>query len=557
MSDIKALVEARFAEWKLKADDPEVALGLEKMEHDEQLKTDSFYRELSFGTGGLRGTLGAGTNCLNVYTIKKATQGVADYMKAHGFTRAALSCDSRINSEKFKVVAAEVLAANGIACVITEGIMPVPFLSFLTRESGADTGIMITASHNPKQYNGYKVYGSDGCQITDDAAAEIIGFIAKADGFTAKCGEAAEFIKSGMITYADERLTERFIENVLSCTVDDCAGLIVTYSPLNGAGYKLVPEVLKRMGAKKIDIVPEQGEPDGNFTTCPYPNPEKPEALALGLKLAEKTQSDILIATDPDCDRLGCAVLSGGKYTLLTGNEVGALLADYLLSRRGENDTLPKSPLIVKTIVTTLLADRIAQKHGAELVSVLTGFKYIGEVIGRLEKKSEANRFILGFEESYGYSSGAYVRDKDGVNAAAQVAAMTAYYKRQGKTLCDKLNELYAEFGTYKHKLVSYEFPGASGNEKMRTLLASLRKNGLESFGGLRVLNTVDYLTQTKFDLPKADVLSYDLEGGAQLIVRPSGTEPLIKNYLTVCKTPEENEKLLEQMTEGLNALFA
>ncbi|MDR0426753.1 MAG: phospho-sugar mutase [Clostridiales bacterium] len=557
MENMQDLVGRRYDEWSKKVTDPAVLAELADMRGDEKKKTDCFYKELEFGTGGLRGTLGAGTNCLNIYTIKKVTQGICGYMKDHGLKKAALCCDSRINSELFKRTAAAVFAAAGFFVVMTGELMPVPFLSYLTRETGSDIGVMITASHNPKQYNGYKVYGADGCQLTDAAAAEMTGYIAAVDPFEVKADDAAAYLAAGKIEYAPDALAEAFLTKVQAENLDGGAGLSVVYSPLNGAGYRMVPEILRRVGVEKIDIVPEQAYPDGNFTTCPYPNPEKPAALELGLRLAQKTGADILIATDPDCDRMGCAVLDKGQYTLLSGNEVGVLLTDYLLSRRRALGILPDRPVLVKTIVTTDLALKIAGEYGAEVIDVLTGFKYIGDVIGKLEQRGEASRFVLGFEESYGYSSGTYVRDKDGVDAAMLTAAMAAYYKRQGLTLKDRIDQIYETYGHYEHRLLSFEFPGAAGSQKMRELLKRLREAAPAAVGGLAVTDVTDYLTQTKFELPKADVLSYTLAGGCKLIVRPSGTEPLIKTYLTVNKTPSENAAIFKRIQAELDRLFA
>lgn len=550
-------VMKKYEEWLSRADDETVKAELEAMKGNATAIAEAFSSELSFGTAGMRGTLGAGTNCLNVYTIRMITQGVADCMKAHGYKTASVACDSRINSDLFARTVAEVFAANGVKVYLCRELMPTPFLSYLTRETKSDVGVMITASHNPARYNGYKVYGSDGCQLTDAAALEMTDYIDGVDPFDVKTETAEEYVKRGLIAFDTDEIIESYLAEVKTASVGDADGISVAYTPLNGTGYKLVPEILRRIGVKKVDVVAEQAYPDGNFTTCPYPNPEKADALKLGLKVAEENESDILIATDPDCDRAGIAVRANGKYELLTGNQVGALLTDFLFATKKANGTLPPRPVLVKTIVTTALAVRIAERYDAEIFDVLTGFKYIGDVIAKLEKKGEQNRFILGFEESYGYLSGTYVRDKDAVNASMLIAEMTAHYKREGKTLVDRLEELYEEFGTYEHKTVTFDFPGLDGADKMKSLLDGMRTNRPEFVAGAKVVKFVDYLTQTEFDLPKSNVLSFVMDDGSQLIVRPSGTEPLIKVYLTACKSREENAVKIAAMLDELKARFA
>ena len=548
-------VMKKYDEWLHKADDAEVKAALEAMKGNETAIAEAFSKDLEFGTAGMRGTLGAGTNCLNVYTIRKITQGVADCMKTHGYKTASVACDSRIKSDLFARTVAEVFAANGIKTHLCRELMPTPFLSFLTRETKSDVGVMITASHNPAKYNGYKVYGSDGCQLTDAAALEMTDYIEAVDPFDVKTATEAEYKKLGLIVPDTDEIVEKFLAEVEKMSVGDAKGLKITYSPLNGTGYKLVPEILKRIGAE-TDIVPEQAMPDGNFPTCPYPNPEKSDALRLGIERAEKTGSDILIATDPDCDRAGIAVRHNGEYKLLTGNQVGVLLTDFLFSTRAKNGTLPARPVLVKTIVTTALAAKVAEKYNAEVFDVLTGFKYIGDVIAKLEKKGEQNRFILGFEESYGYLSGTYVRDKDAVNASMLIAEMTAHYKREGKTLVDRLEEIYEVFGVYEHKTVTFGFEGLDGADKMKSILNDLRNNRPTEIAGEKVVKFVDYLTQTEFDLPKSNVLSFKMADGSQLIVRPSGTEPLIKVYLTACRDRAANAVKFETMLSELKVVF-
>lgn len=543
--------------WCRNVKDDELIMQLNKMKGDEKAIENAFYKDLEFGTGGLRGELGAGTNCLNVLTIAKVTQGIAMRMRKCGQTKVAISCDSRINSDIFKRQVACVMAANGIKAFVTRELMPTPFLSFLTRETKSDIGVMITASHNPSKYNGYKVYGSDGCQLTDEPAKEMIEYINAVDAFTVHTETFETYLKSGLIEYASDDITEKYLSCVLQRSIDCADGLKVTYSPLNGTGYKLVPEILRRVGVSDITIVAEQSMPDGNFPTCSYPNPEKPEALKLGLELAKKSGSDILIATDPDADRIGTAVKHKDEYRLMSGNEIGVLLTDYILSRLSENGTLPNRPVVVSTIVSTGLAQKVASKYGAEFFSVLTGFKYIGGIIGMLEEKGETDRFVLGFEESYGYLSGSYVRDKDAVVASMLVAEMTAYYLKQGKTLVDRIQEIYCEFGTYEHKLKSYEYAGADGNAKMKKLLSDLRENLPVNLGDSKIIKTVDYLTQTELDLPKSNVLSFEAENGSKLIVRPSGTEPLIKLYFTAASTPEKNEEIFNKLFAQTEKIFS
>ena len=546
----------KYEEWLNKVTDEDVKRGLAAMADDPERIENCFYKDLEFGTGGLRGELGAGSNCLNIYTIRRVTQGIADSMKHYGQKVACVSCDSRNYSELFKETVAEVFAKNGIKTYITKELMPTPFLSYITRNYQADIGVMITASHNPAKYNGYKVYGSDGCQLTDNAANELIGYIENVDPFEVSTGSLDEYIAAGLVNYVDDAVIEKYLETVFGQHINMADGLDVTYSALNGTGYKLVPEMLRRMNVKTLSLEDEQCHPDGNFPTCSYPNPEKPEALALGIETAKKNRSDILIATDPDADRVGTAVLHGGEYVLLTGNEVGVLLTDYLLSMKKANNTLPPRPVIVKTIVTTDLVRKVAAEYDAEIFDVLTGFKYIGDVIGKLERKGEENRYVLGFEESYGYLSGTYVRDKDAVNASMLVAEMTAYYKKKNMTLVDRLNEIYDRFGYYEHKLISFDFPGADGQAKLSRLLAQLRADLPRELAGRKVVKVIDYLTQTEADLPKSNVLSFTADDGTKLIIRPSGTEPIIKMYLTATRSKHENEEIFAKMQKMLEQIF-
>lgn len=540
----------QYALWKAHAaEDADLIEELAAIEGDEEQINDRFYRELEFGTGGLRGVIGAGDNRMNIYTVRKATQGLADYLKAHYVSSAvAISFDSRIKSPLFAREAARTLAGNGITVHIFSELNPTPVLSFAVRELHCQAGIMVTASHNPSKYNGYKCYGADGCQMTDHDANEVTAFIRKVDLFRdVQVANYDRAVADGKICVIDQTFVDRFLDRVAEQQVNPgiCAkeGLRVVYTPLNGTGNKPVRAILSRVGVAHVAVVPEQELPDGNFPTAPYPNPEIRQAFACALKLAETEKPDLLLATDPDCDRVGIAVRNGEDYTLMTGNEVGCLLLDYILSCRQAADALPERPLVVKTIVTSELVTRIAEKYGCELVNVLTGFKYIGEQIGLLEKAGHPERYVFGFEESYGYLSGTYVRDKDGVVASMLVCEMASYYKAQGKGLLDVLEGLYEEHGVYRHSLINAQFEGAEGMETMERLMGSLRAARPSEIAGLRVVTFSDYQESVEINtatgesrtisLPKSNVLSFALEGNNGLIIRPSGTEPKIKAYVT------------------------
>ncbi len=547
-------VQDSYALWRARAvEDPDLVRELGDVEGRDEEIYDRFYRELEFGTGGLRGVIGAGSNRMNMYTVRKATQGLANYLKAHyPSASVAVSFDSRIKSDLFAREAARTLAGNGITVHLFPELEPTPVLSYAVRELHCQAGIMVTASHNPSKYNGYKCYGPDGCQMTDKDAGEVTGFIRQIDvfdGVTAADYDAA--VAAGRITLIGPALLEDFLSQVASQQVNPgvCARvpLKVVYTPLNGTGNKPVREILRRIGVSEVAVVPEQELPDGRFPTAPYPNPEIRQAFECALKLAETVRPDLLLATDPDCDRVGIAVKDGDDYTLMTGNEVGCLLLDYILSCRAAAGTLPADPVVVKTIVTSDLAARIAEKYGCQLVEVLTGFKYIGEQIGLLEKEGHPERYVFGFEESYGYLSGSYVRDKDGVVASMLVCEMAAYYKEKGLSLLDVLNGLYREHGVYRHSLVNAEFEGAQGMIAMQNLMDSLRNNHPAAIAGLKVVKVSDYLLSVKkdlatgreeaIDLPKSNVLAFALEGNAGLVVRPSGTEPKVKAYVTATGT--------------------
>ena len=552
--------KAEYRRWQQCAD-PDLKEELSGFS-DSQTE-DAFYRNLAFGTGGLRGVIGAGTNRMNVHTVAKASQGLADYLlKTAVNPSVVIGYDSRLRSDDFARVAAGVFAANHIRVHLWPELLPVPTVSFATRYLHADAGVMITASHNPAKYNGYKVYGADGCQITTEAAAGILAEIEKLDIFAdVRTGEFAQALADGRITYIPGEVLTAYLKEVENQSVlfgeavdRDVA---IVYSPLNGTGLVPVTRVLKQAGYTNITVVAEQEQPDGNFPTCPYPNPEIREAMALGIQYAKKQNADLLLATDPDCDRVGIAVKDGkGEYVLLSGNETGLLLLDYLCAQRIKHGKMPEKPVMVKTIVTMDLGERIAASYGVETRNVLTGFKFIGEQIGLLEKSGHAERYIFGFEESYGYLSGSYVRDKDGVNAAFLICEMFSYYKTRGIGLTDRLQQLYAQFGYCLNTLHSYEFDGAAGFEKMRKIMARFRR-GVETIGPKKVRKVLDYAPGLD-GLPKADVLKYLLEDNCSVVVRPSGTEPKLKTYISVSAETKEAAQTVEaQIARSLDGYFA
>lgn len=513
---------------------------------NEEAVEDAFYRDLAFGTGGLRGTIGAGTNRMNVLTVAKASQGLANYLlKNYERPSVVIGFDSRLKSDIFAQEAAAVFAANGINVWAWNRLLPVPTVSYATRYIGASAGVMITASHNPSKYNGYKVYGSDGCQITTEAAAEILAEIEKIDIFSdVKRMPWSSARINGKIEVIPEKVLDAFIEEVKGQSVlygDEVdRNVAIVYSPLNGTGLEPVTRVLKETGFTNITVVEEQRLPDGNFPTCPYPNPEIREAMELGLQYCERTGADLLLATDPDCDRCGIAVKDGDDYRLLTGNEVGLLLLDFICSQRQKHNKMPADPLFVKTIVTMDLAEKIAEHYGVKTVNVLTGFKFIGEVIGRLEDKSN---YICGFEESYGYLTGSYVRDKDAVNAAFMICEMFAFYKTRGISLLQKLEEIYSTYGYCLNTLHSYEFPGSAGMEKMNSIMADFHR-GLGEIAGHKVIRTEDYSVGLN-GLPKSDVLKFFIDSGS-IVIRPSGTEPKLKAYISVTAADREAAEKVE-----------
>lgn len=553
--------------------DPDLKKELLSVEGKEEEISDRFYRELEFGTGGLRGVIGAGTNRMNYYTVCKATQGLAAYLKAVKPEGAsvAVSYDSRIKSDYFAKSVAEVLSANGIKVYIYTELMPTPMLSWAVRYHKCDAGVMVTASHNPAKYNGYKVYGPDGCQLTIAAADAVLAEINKIDVFSGiKSAPFDEGLKSGMINYIDDKAIDAYMAEVkkqsLHPEVCAKAGLKVVYTPLNGTGNKPVRRILKEIGIDNVVVVPEQENPDGTFATCPYPNPEIREALTKGLELCAKEKPDLLLATDPDCDRVGIAVPDGDGYALFTGNEVGALLLEYIARERTAMGTMPKNPIAVKTIVTTDITRAIAKKYNVEIIEVLTGFKFIGEQIGFLEEKGEENRYIFGFEESYGYLAGSYVRDKDAVVASMLICEMAAFYRAQGVSLIEARKKMYEEYGCYCNKLDTFAFEGASGMAKMQEIMNRMRTDYPKEIAGTKVIALADYEasektdllsgSKTVIDLPKSNVITLYLEGGASLVIRPSGTEPKIKiYYTTVGKTNEEAGKLQEKYSEAFTKL--
>ena len=546
-------------------EDAKLTQELRDIEGNEDQIKDRFAVSLKFGTAGLRGVLGAGTNRMNIYVVRQATQGLANWVKTQGGNQlVAVSYDSRINSDVFAKTAACVLAANGIRVRIYDALMPVPALSFATRYYGANAGIMITASHNPAKYNGYKAYGPDGCQMTDDAAAIVYAEIQKTDVLEgAKLVSFQEGLSSGMIQYVGEDCKEALYDAIKARSVRPglckTAGLKLVYSPLNGSGLVPVTRVLHDIGIDDITIVPEQKDPDGNFPTCPYPNPEIFEALRLGLELAEKNGADLMLATDPDADRVGIAIrCPDGSYELVSGNEVGVLLLDYICQGRIEKGTMPKNPVAVKSIVSTPLADAVAASYGVEMRNVLTGFKWIGDQIARLEASGEVERFIFGFEESYGYLAGSYVRDKDAIIGSMLICEMAAYYRSIGSSIKERLESIYAKFGRYLNKVDSFEFPGLSGMEKMAGIMDGLRKNPPKEIAGYAVTKVTDYTDTKATGLPSANVLIYSLSGGATVVVRPSGTEPKIKTYFTTLgKDLAEAQAQKDKLAEALKPLLA
>lgn len=564
MNDIHALYKLWREKAVLDADLQEELLSVEGNE-DEIL--DRFYKNLEFGTGGLRGVIGAGTNRMNVYTVGQATQGLADYLnETFEEPTVAIAYDSRIKSDVFAECAASVLAANGIKVYIYPELMPTPMLSFAVRRLHCSSGIVLTASHNPSKYNGFKCYDPTGYQITDEAAAKIYGYMKNVDMFDGiKRMTFNDALAEDMVDYIEDWLKDEFLDCVLDCSINKDvvkkSGIKVLYTPLNGTGNKPVRRVLKKLGVSELQVVKSQEKPDGNFPTCPYPNPEIRQVFEEGLKMTEEFPADIMIATDPDCDRVGIAVRDNGEYKLMTGNEVGAMLCEYLLSELKAKGQLPESPVIVKTIVTTPLISAICKAYNADMRDLLTGFKYIGECITELEAKGEEDRYVLGLEESYGYLTGIHARDKDGVNGAMIICEMAAFYKTKGITLWQFMNSIYEKYGFYFNRLDNYAFEGAAGMQKMADMMESLRNDPPKEICGSRVVWVGDYKTGITTDgetgLPKSNVLSYRMESGDTVIVRPSGTEPKIKIYITAKATSREDaENKLEVVSASVKELL-
>jgi len=541
-------------------DDPDLTEELHQIKDSPDEINDRFYRNLEFGTGGLRGVIGAGTNRMNVYTVRKATQGLANYLLKHSGKSVAIAYDSRNKSDVFAKQCAAVLAANGIKAHIYPWLSPTPTLSYAVRYLKCDAGICVTASHNPAKYNGYKAYGSDGCQIAMEMADEVLAEINSLDIFSnVKHMDFEEGVKQNLISYIQDEVIDSFLDEVSKQSVlpGKCTGLKVVYTPLNGTGRVCVTRILDRIGVKDVTVVPEQEFPDGNFPTCPFPNPEIKEALQKGLDLCAKVQPDLLVATDPDCDRCGIAVNQNGEFVLMSGNEVGVLLLDFIARIRVQNGTMPKNPVAVSTIVSTDMTEPVAREYGIQLVKVLTGFKYIGDQIALLEEQGEADRYLFGFEESYGYLSGGYVRDKDAVDASMLICQMAYDYKQKGMTLVDAMSALYKKHGYYRNDLMNFGFEGEDGMIQMNHIMDSLRKDAPKQIAAYQVVGWSDYETSQRCDdgkkseitLPKSNVLEYRLENGSKLIVRPSGTEPKIKIYLSgKGATQEDSENIIEAL---------
>lgn len=568
-------INALYNEWLEKATaDPDLKAELESVKGNDDEILDRFYRCLEFGTAGLRGVIGAGTNRMNYYTVCQATQGLSDYLNAkYEQPSIAIGYDSRIKSDYFSKEAAKVLAANGIKVYLFKELEPTPCLSFAIRYFHTSSGIILTASHNPAKYNGYKCYNSNGYQMTDEEANETYEYIKKVDYFTGiKTMDFDEAVQKGLIEYMGEEVIDAFLDEVIKQCVNPQitknAGLKVIYTPLNGTGNKPVRKILDRIGVKDVTVVPEQEMPDGNFPTCPFPNPEIKQAFECALKMAQTIKPDLLLATDPDCDRVGIAVKDhDGEYKLMSGNEVGAMMLNYLLSQKKEKGLLSENSIAVKSFVSTDLAEVIARKYNCTFKNLLTGFKYIGELITQLEAEGRADDFVMGFEESYGYLAGTHARDKDAVVASMLICEMAAYFKTQGKSLAEVMDDIYDEFGYYYNTVSSYTFEGASGMEKMAAIMDGLRNNAPSSFGSMDVTVIDDYKTSvstvladnstSKIDLPKSNVLAYTLTDGNKIIVRPSGTEPKIKAYITaIGKTKEEAKEIADRLIADADALM-
>ncbi len=570
MNDVKLLYDLWVEKTK---NNPEIQSELISVKDNDNEILDRFYKNLEFGTAGLRGVLGAGTNRMNVYTVCRATQGLADYLNSKSNDASVvIGYDSRIKSDVFAAECAAVLAANGVKVYLFPHLIPTPIVSFAVMRLKCDSGIVITASHNPSKYNGYKCYDPKGYQMTDEAANETYSYIQKVDAFDGiKRMPFNEALEKGLIEYVGEELVEEFYALVMQRPINPetnkNSDIKIIYTPLNGTGNVHVRTVLNRAGFKSVAVVKQQEMPDGTFPTCPYPNPEIKQVFECALEMTKEDKADLLLATDPDCDRVGIAVLDGDEYVLLTGNDVGVLLADYMLSARLAKGTLPENSLMTKSLVSTPLISRVAAKYGCTVVDVLTGFKYVGEFIANLEKTGDEHRFIMGFEEAYGYLIGTHARDKDGVSASLMVCEMAAYYKEKGMTLVDALNEIYKEFGYYTDDLYNLPYEGASGMVKMQQIMSETRSNPPAELAGMPVLKVYDYSTSTVTDtvsgaveainLPQSNILAYALPDGNFAIVRPSGTEPKIKIYITGCgKSKAESKEVAKKIGDDMKALL-
>ncbi len=537
----------RYNLWLEKVEDETLLNELKEMSEDD--KNLAFFKDMEFGTAGLRGIVGAGSNRMNIYNVGKVTEALCEYVKNNGGESVAVSYDSRNMSKEFAELVAKISAKNGLTVYLAKELMPTPFLSYMVRYYGCDAGVMITASHNPKDYNGYKVYSSDGCQLLEEPSFEIMKLAEKYDPFNLSYMELEEGVEKGLIKYTDDEVLDAYVKDVKSVAINKIEDIKVVYSALNGTGIQTLPRVIEEQGATVV-LNETQCKPDKNFTTCPYPNPEKIEVYDLSLELAKEHGPDLIIASDPDADRVGIMARHKGEYVYLTGNEVGVVITDYLFKNRNS-----EGGVVVKSVVSTGLAEKVAEKYNGKFHDVLTGFKYIGEYVTGLEKTGQTSSFVLGFEESSGYLVGTHVRDKDATVASMIVCEIASELKKQGKTIVDRLNELYEEFGYYQAYVTSFKFAGSAGDKKMKELLAGLRKNPPKDFAGMKVLKVTDYMEGIN-GLPSADLISFDVEENTRIMVRPSGTEPLIKIYLTLTKTKETNAENNKRLQECFKEMF-
>ncbi len=567
------MIDKLFKQWiNFKLEDSDLIDDLNIAKDSEEGIFDRFYKNLEFGTAGLRGILGAGTNRMNIYTVGLATQGYANYLnKNYKRPSVVIGYDSRKNSDVFAMRASRIFAANGIKVNLFNRLLPTPLVSYAIRKLKASGGVMVTASHNPAEYNGYKVFFEDGCQIGPEVADVVLDEIAKLDMFKdVKIMDESTALEQGKIQYVVENVIETFYDKVFAERIFPEAGamadLKIVYTPLNGTGNEPVRKVLAKSGYDKVIVVKEQEHPDPNFTTCKYPNPEFKEALNLGLQTAKAVNADLLIATDPDCDRVGIAVKTDDGFELLTGNEVGVMLLEYIIRGKIEKGTFPKNPVAVRTIVSTPLTDKICEKYGVDLKKVLTGFKFIGNEISKLEKVNKQSSYLLGYEESYGYLKGTFVRDKDAVTASLLIAEMASFYKMKGKSLAMVKDEMYKEYGYFINNTENYAFAGASGKDKMTAIMSNLRKNKLSDLDGYKVVAFQDYLEgyeidengkRSEIDLPSSNVLGFKLEGDISVLMRPSGTEPKIKFYYTTTgQTKEKSMEVYDKISKEIKRLY-